>query len=463
MMSTVAKVEYGNVTSEDEAPLSSSSSSSASSSSSVDDESLIGSGKVSGISIELNNEATFVVAVTSAKTASSTVFTRSILVWEIVVLSVFLPFLFAFMLHSYYEHHLIPLFQATDFLRENKDRRSSSELTYYHRKCESVKDDMTATSPRQLLIDPNLTPTKAATQIAHHGVGLFPNVVSQETAEALRDYVIEENTHKQSWFVLEQDHRYTWGLDVNMHPSIQTILQEIASHELLIPTIEQLVGTKDPAIIEFSIIGASYGAKDQNYHPDVYSEASGAKYIRTFTTPHTLFIPLQDTTYKMGATQICPGSHLCAKAKEYCEQYGFPISTSGPGSGGNNETHDDSDYDGGIWNQGYAAIYNQQMFHRGAAHIDPNGPERVILVMTFVSRPTNVDQRQISLGGTYSIPWYLWGNTFSDYNVQQWGRHRLMNDELLHLLVLRSLGLIKGNGWNLVDTISSRSPNEDYG
>ena len=458
-----------------------SSSSSSSSSSFVDESSLIGSENYGKNEDSIDNDVAAVAVATTTTSSSKGIATsRSlfvvvvVVVLEIGLVTVFLPFSFVVMFQSYYENHLLPLFQVTDFLRDNRNVRSSSEVTYYHRNCESVIDDMTATSSRELIIDPNLSSTRAAaTQIAHHGVGIFPNVVSRETAEAVRNYVLEEeetsNKNKQSWFVLEQENRYTWGLDVTMDPSIQNIIQEIASHELLLPTIEHLVGTKDPAIIEFSIIGSKYGAKHQNYHPDVYSESSGTKYIRTFTTPHSLFIPLQDTTHKMGATQICPGSHLCTSSKatkEYCEQYGFPISTSE-----NRTIADDNDDDYGIWNQGYAAVYNQQMFHRGAAHIDPNGPDRVILVMTFVSRPTTIgDKRQISLGGTYSLPWYLWGTTFSDYYnaAQQQAHDKNRRNEpppqqLQLRTVLRSLGLIQGKGWNLIDTISSRLPNEDYG
>ena len=384
-------------------------------------------------------------------TATAPIIAKSFVIIEITLLLVFVPSLIIWRFHSYYENKIIPLFKVTDFVVDNKHIRSSSELTYYHRKCD-VADDMTASSPQELIIDPNADSTTAADQIAYHGVGMFPNVLSNKTATELRNFIVEENTHKESWFVLEQEHRYTWGLHMDLHPSVNKAIEEIASHGLLIPTIENLVG-KDPAILEFAIIASSFGAKDQDYHPDVFHSASAAKFARTFTSPHTVFIPLQDTTYEMGSTQICPGSHLCSEAENHCIEHGFPISGYGNSSV--------AEGDDGIWHQGWAVVYNQQTHHRGSAYIDPDGPDRVLMTVTFVSRPTPSDQRQISLGGTYSIPWNLWGNALSDFlpSVQSHTSYRMKEP----LNILRSLGLIGGKGWNLIDTISTRLPNEDCG
>jgi hypothetical protein len=174
-------------------------------------------------------------------------------------------------------------------------------------------------------------------------------------------------------------------------------------------------------------------------HPDVQPHGSAAVFARTFSSPYSLFIPLQDTTYEMGATHVCPGSHLCSN-EDYCESRAVPL----------------SDYNK-VWPRGWGAVYNQQTYHRGGAHIDPNGPDRVILVMTFVPRPyrsRGYDGRMVSLGGTYSIAWYQWGHTLSDYvhaDTRMTEPHR----------TLRSLGLIRGNGWNLLDTIAMRLPNND--
>jgi hypothetical protein len=69
-------------------------------------------------------------------------------------------------------------------------------------------------------------------------------------------------------------------------------------------------------VIEYTAITATYGAIDQYDHQDVVPPASAAKFGRTFVPSYTLFIPLQDTTYIMGASHLCPGSHLCS---ENCE------------------------------------------------------------------------------------------------------------------------------------------------
>jgi ectoine hydroxylase-related dioxygenase (phytanoyl-CoA dioxygenase family) len=201
------------------------------------------------------------------------------------------------------------------------------------------------------------------------------------------------------------------------------------------------VGRFGIGVMEFTAITSSYGAVAQYTHPDVQTSGSGALFARTFATPHSLFIPLQDTTYEMGATHVCPGSHLCAY-EYHCTKHSVPLS--------------DRDK---VWPMGWGAIYNQQTTHNGAAHIEPNGPDRVVLIMSFVARPYRrggFDARMVSLGGTYSILWNQWGHTLSDFVHAD---TRMTNPQKS----LRSLGLIKGNGLSLLDTIIMRLPNDDSG
>ena len=174
------------------------------------------------------------------------------------------------------------------------------------------------------------------------------------------------------------------------------------------------------------------------------------KYARKFIPSYSLFIPLQNVTAEMGATGICPGTHMCSESK-FCNTTGFQ--TSGKSNN---------------WPLGYGAFLNQQMTHRGSAHRDPNGPHRVVFILTFAPRPVtfkpySVETRLIGSGGSYSLHWSQWGHTVYDYQ-----------DPLQRMKqpyrTLRSLGLYNpydnGStnwGWDYITVSSARIANEDVG
>lgn len=128
----------------------------------------------------------------------------------------------------------------------------------------------------------------------------------------------------------------------------------------------------------------------------------------------------------MGATGICPGTHMCSKA-DFCETEGVQV------SGDTNH-----------WEMGAGALVNQQTTHRGEAHID--GPHRVVFILTFAPRPRvgpfTVETRMIGTSGSYSLHWSQWGHTLSDFR-----------DPLRYMKwrILRCLGLYKAKdrswGW----------------
>ncbi|VEU36184.1 unnamed protein product [Pseudo-nitzschia multistriata] len=149
-----------------------------------------------------------------------------------------------------------------------------------------------------------------------------------------------------------------------MHPKLQTYWQELAANDQFRNGLEAIVGP-DPAIIEFTAITSSYGAEDQYMHADVIHHGSAVKYARSFVPSYSLFIPLQDTTYEMGATHVCPGSHQCSEADDICDDYGaFAVSGEG----------------GGVWKMGDGALLNQQTFHKGMGYTQKGGPDRVVLM-----------------------------------------------------------------------------------
>jgi hypothetical protein len=98
------------------------------------------------------------------------------------------------------------------------------------------------------------------------------------------------------------------------------------------------------------------------------------------------------------------------------------------------------------------------------AHVDPDGLDRVLFILTFAPRPRfkqgQVETRLFSMGGSYSIHWRNWGHTINDF-----GDAPLKMSEPWK--TLRSLGLYKPKksdwGWDMVSTASMRITNDDNG
>ena len=349
-------------------------------------------------------------------------------------------------IHNTYLYPQMELMKFLDVERQYKD------VTYYHRKC-SV-EDISATSIEELLLD-NTTHTsqQAKLHMLTHGASMYPNLLSNETARELRDYIITQNKQIESWFVIQNEHRYSWGIDINnMHPKFQTFWKELASNKFLVESLEQIIG-KNPAIIEFTAITSEYGAVDQHDHQDVVPPGSATKFAQSFIPSYSLFIPLQDTTYEMGATHVCPGSHYCSvNCERYCQHFGGNIPLSGKKSQNNRDK---------VWKQGYGALVNQQTTHKGMGHTQRNGPDRVVLIATFAPRPLikyrhGVERRMISQGGSYSLLYTQWGHTFYDYAN---AASRMKEP----FTTLRSFGLLKADGWNLLSVASMRIINEEAG
>ena len=126
-------------------------------------------------------------------------------------------------------------------------------------------------------------------------------------------------------------------------------VKQISGHYILRNTLERLLGI-NPAVVEITAITAAYGADFQGWHPDVKPLASSVKYGRSFTHSYSLFIPLQNTTALMGATEVCPGTHYCANTlTDVCSRMGFQ-------AGGNDEDN--------WWRSGDAVLMNQCTWHR---------------------------------------------------------------------------------------------------
>jgi ectoine hydroxylase-related dioxygenase (phytanoyl-CoA dioxygenase family) len=199
-------------------------------------------------------------------------------------------------------------------------------------------------------------------------------------------------TEDESIFVIAGENRFSFGLGTE-EPSVTAAMMELANSESLRPTLEKVLGP-NPSLIEMTAITSSYGAEAQYWHDDVIPTASAIKYARSFGPSYSVFVQLQNTTKEMGATSACPGSYYCSGGTmgEYCEEDGFQVVG-----------------EDGHWNTGDALLMNMNSYHRGSAHIDPNGIDRVMLILTFVPQPNKrAESRQMSQGITFSLRWDMW-------------------------------------------------------
>ena len=150
----------------------------------------------------------------------------------------------------------------------------------------------------------------------------------------------------------------------------------------------------------------------------------------------------------MGVTGVCPGTYQCSnKAVDTCEKFGFQVAN------GNDNL---------IWSTGTGILLNQQSFHHGATHADPNAPDRVLFIVAF--SPTRLNYGKTCMlghGGSYSTRWDMWGHTLTDLEdasvnmVQPW-------------TTLRALGLYKPAtnanwGFDFISQMSMRCANFELG
>lgn len=113
---------------------------------------------------------------------------------------------------------------------------------------------------------------------------------------------------------------------------------------------------------------------------------------------------------------------------------------------------------------GWGALLNQQTTHKGGAHTDPNGPHRVVFIITFAPRPRTgsleVETRMIAKGGTYSLHWTQWGHTYADFARPE---HFMKQP----WRTLKSLGIYKSRGsdwgWDFLTQSVGRMANGEAG
>jgi len=185
---------------------------------------------------------------------------------------------------------------------KNDEMRTSEEYTYYHRVC--TKQDFSIKSLHDLVVDRNVT--DGTDLMLKHGSVIIPNVVPSDHAKELREYVLDRNANLSEddpdfiWLI-SNEKRWSFKVDLDAHPSVERVVQDIARNEQIIKTLEDLLGP-DPALLELTAITSAYGSGDQHFHKDNDITMTLQHMARTWNDHHTIFVPLQDTTEEMGAT-----------------------------------------------------------------------------------------------------------------------------------------------------------------
>lgn len=356
------------------------------------------------------------------------------------------------LLSIYYRYYISPTIQAARWDGPNGEiDRLRDEFTYYNRICDEF--DVTQDNLDGLIFDENKTSSKhAINTIMTHGMGIFPSLISLETASILRSYILKRNMELTTDEYIPLDaptNRWSFGIHANEHASVADALMQLSHDKLLANTLEGLLG-KDPAVVEITAISVAPGADAQGWHPDVKPLGSSVKYAQTFTHSYSLFIPLQDVTKRMGATEVCPGTHYCASEELYdaCVSRGFQAAQG--------DTPQTS------WKTGNGLVMNQKMWHRGAAYLGREGEIRVVFIVTFTSRPNfGKDHRQLSHGTYFHIHPHMYGHTFKDLK-------RANVTMTTPFTILRSLGVWKpwnanwGYVWSLVTSLRIATQQNGY-
>jgi hypothetical protein len=160
------------------------------------------------------------------------------------------------------QEYLVPQVELQVFTPEKAERG----LTYYHRVCDA--SHQTAHDPTEFTIPPNMSTHEAVNLMLTHGVSVIPNLLSEKTAMALRDFILAENAvTKDLLYVIENKNRWSFPIRVDQHPTVVAALEEILNQERLVNILEAIAG-KNPAVIEFTAITQAYGAKQQFWHQD---------------------------------------------------------------------------------------------------------------------------------------------------------------------------------------------------
>jgi hypothetical protein len=293
--------------------------------------------------------------------------------------------------------------------------------------CETTTYDLA-----DLVVDEKTSREKAKEIATEHGAAVVRNVLTKETAQAFRDYVMKANNElndENQIYVHENEHRFNLLPD-QKEPSVREMLKQVGEHPKLRPLIDDLMGPS-ASLINISVLTVEYGATDQDLHSD--TSTSVASHPDYFVPEYSIVLALQDTTKDMGATHLCPGTHKCSHVES---------------------TDNDDDLNAqcrvrASMEQGDGFIYISDLHHRGTEHIDPKAEARALVFLIFAgTRQGKDDKRMLPLGQVRALKWDMWGHTIDEFaDVHKW---RLWHS--FGLFQNRKDGL---RPWNVLDDIFS--------
>jgi len=270
--------------------------------------------------------------------------------------------------------------------------------------------------------------------LKREGVLRIDNVLTMDTADAVRDYLYNlryqsEQEVKEGLIqpiqrfadVLLKQNRY--DLTIPLGDEIVTkALEESLCKSPVGATISSIFG--DGAILhEFSCLMSDPGSQRQVIHPDTpYTDGRGP-------VLYTCFIALQDVTLDMGPTVWLPRTHNEESHKAFKDS----MASEGGGDSPKDDLIKTKPAVLGTLNKGSCAIFDSRLLHCGSANRSENGASRALFYFSFknpeVGYPGNPASIRRELG---------------DANVSLGS---LVED-------LESFG--KGKGSSLIDQLGSR-------
>jgi hypothetical protein len=369
-----------------------------------------------------------------------------LLKWCLLEIPLLLSFALVLASYGLYDIYTGPIAQLVQSFQLSTDEVDDTgfylardeEVTYYNRRCH--QEDISTHDANDLLITPSLTQQQRRDVMMTHGAVVLPHVLQSTTAAALRDYL--EGRHevfhqgKLPWFEKFWDgdngNRLALGLGPEDSPIIAQAMAEVGQNRQVQKTVEAVLGP-NPAIVEVSTLSTMSGAEAQGIHTDSDFFGSSVLYSRTFLHSYTLFIALQNTTAKLGATTVCPGTHMCANddLEHLCmvqrednddqEDSGAPDADGGRGNSFEASSNGHTGREAGMLHRGDGFMFNQNVWHRGPPNYDPQflGMNRVMFILTFISRREfdRGDARQQGWGTYYYMRNNMWGQTFQDLKL----------------------------------------------
>lgn len=284
---------------------------------------------------------------------------------------------------------------------ERTDDQLLEEFTYYKRDCNAY--DVTTHKLSELSFDVNSGIEGNLNRFLTHGAMVFPEILTLAEAEELRQYIQRRNSEvseAEEYPVSQGEHRISYGIEPTEHPAVARAVKRITTDPMFRQMITNILGDPDPASAEITAITNYYGCPYQVWHSDTKADGNALFYSRTYAHSYSLFVPLQNTTEAMGITDLVPGSQYCGNdIQALCENHGISLSQALPD---------------GVFPAGSGALLNQHIWHRGGAHTDPTAPERIVFILSFLSRPKSHDPRMLARGTYFHQKWTMWGMTYRD-------------------------------------------------